>query len=36
MGMAQGKGSGGAITSKKFIAEVRRVGEVWRVGLVTV
>ena len=38
MGMAGGKGRGdwGEIKSKRFVGEVRRVGEVWRVGMTTV
>lgn len=30
------KGKGGEITSKKFIAEVRRIGESWKPGMAVV
>lgn len=33
MAVAQGKGKGGQITSKKFIQEVERIGESWKVGI---
>lgn len=36
MAAASGKGNGGQITSKKFIQEVKRIGEVWKPGLSTV
>ena len=32
MAVASGKGKGGKITSKKFIGEVKRIGEVWKPG----
>ena len=28
----KGKGKGGKITSKRFIGEVKRIGEVWKPG----
>lgn len=33
MSTANGKGKGGEITSPRFIAEVRRIGEKWRPGM---
>ena len=33
MAVASGKGKGGQITSKKFIGEVRRIGELWKPGM---
>ena len=32
MAIASGKGRGGKITSKRFIGEVKRIGEVWKSG----
>ena len=32
MAVASGKGKGGKITSKRFIADVKRIGEVWKPG----
>ena len=32
MAVAGGKGKGGQITSKRFIREVKRIGEVWKPG----
>ena len=32
MAVASGKGKGGQITSKRFIAEVKRIGELWKPG----
>ena len=32
MAVAQGKGKGGEITSPRFLREVRRIGEVWKLG----
>lgn len=32
MAVASGKGKGGQITSKKFIQEVKRIGDNWRPG----
>lgn len=31
--MAAGVGKGAAITSRKFITEVQRIGESWKVGM---
>lgn len=33
MAVASGKGKGGQITSRKFIQEVKRIGENWRPGI---
>ena len=33
MTVASGRGNGGQITSKKFIQEVKRIGEVWKPGM---
>ena len=33
MAVASGKGKGGKITSKKFVQEVQRIGDVWRPGI---
>ena len=33
MAVASGKGKSGQITSKKFIAEVKRIGESWKPGI---
>ncbi|KAI4190473.1 MAG: hypothetical protein L6R41_000778 [Letrouitia leprolyta] len=33
MAAQSGKGKGGEITSKKFILEVKRIGDTWRPGL---
>lgn len=35
MAVKQGKVKGGEITSKKFLGEVRRIGEGWKPGLST-
>lgn len=32
MAIAGGKGKGGGITSKRFVGEVKRIGDVWRPG----
>ncbi len=36
MAVASGKGKGGGITSRRFIAEVKRIGESWRPEMATV
>jgi len=36
MAVASGKGRGGGITSRRFVGEVRRIGEVWRLGMANV
>lgn len=33
MAVAQGKGRGGRITSKKFIQEVEGIGASWKLGI---
>lgn len=36
MAVAGGRGNGGQITSKRFIQEVQRIGDVWKPGMSTV
>ena len=36
MAVAQGKGKGGEIKSKKFLQEVQRIGSLWKPGMTAV